>query len=57
LPSSSSRSASASAIARTGSFTPVLECTQVTATARVRALTPSRTAVTMPSTEALEGSS
>ena len=35
LPSSASRSARASAIARIGSFTPVLECTQVTATAFV----------------------
>jgi hypothetical protein len=57
LPSSASRSASASATARIGSFTPVLECTHVSATILVLAFTARRSRVTISSTDAERGSS
>ena len=47
------RVGSASAIARIGSFTPVLECTHVTASARVFGVIARRTDVTISSTEAV----
>jgi hypothetical protein len=57
FPSSTSRSPRASAIARIGSFTPVLECTHVSATARVRRVTASLIVCTTASSEAVAGSS
>ncbi len=47
----------ASAIARIGSFTPVLECTQVTATIRVRGVRAADSRLTIWSTLAVAGSS
>ena len=44
-------------MARIGSITPVLECTQVTATTRVRGPTAAMRRVTISSTSACSGSS
>ena len=50
-------SATASAMSRSGSFTPLDECTHVTATARVRGVIPSAIAETIVSAEAVSGAS
>ena len=44
-------------MARTGSFTPVLECVQVIATAFVDGVTPARSRATISSSSAAAGSS